>query len=81
MASSTQTPQTSVWYFVAATFIFASRALFFRDFDPPWLPFVTYGLGLVVFVTGVVVFVREERQRRSSGTRKSSGPPEPPTAA
>lgn len=81
MASSTQTPETSVWYFVGATFIFSSPALFFRDSALPWLPFVTYGLGLVVFVTGIVVFVREQRQRRSADNTESPGPPEPPTPA
>lgn len=81
MANSTRTPQTSVWYFVGATFIFSSPELFFRDFDRPWLPLVAYGLGLVVFVTGTVVLVREQRQHRGVGSTESPGPPEPPTPA
>lgn len=68
MASQGKAPETAVWYFVAATHVFAGPLLFFRDADLPWLPLVSLGVGLGLFVLGVRA-MRKERHR--SRTKRS----------
>lgn len=68
MAQRTTTPQTAVWYFVGATFVFLSPTLIFQfqGADVLWLRLLTLGVGLVIFTSGIVVLAREQRQRRDS---------------
>lgn len=65
MKKPTRRTDTSVWYFVAATFVFAAPMLFFRDATIAWLPLVALGAGLGIFVLGVRVFMRERRAARA----------------
>lgn len=62
-ASSDSPQQVAVWYFVAATFVFASTELFFTD-PEPWLRIsaLVFGFGLVV--AGGLQLGRELRARR-----------------
>lgn len=53
--------QTSVWYFVGATFIFASPILFFRGVDSMWWSIGTLAVGFVVMAAGFRVMARERR--------------------
>lgn len=69
-------PQTAVWFFVGATFIFAAPTIVFDD-APPWVRWVTLTVGLVV-VAGGVQLGREVTQRRSVREQRSSE--EPPDA-
>jgi len=54
---------TSVWYFVGATFLFAGPMVFGFD-DGGFLRILTFVLGAVVFVCGAIVFRREYLRRR-----------------
>lgn len=70
----TTTPQVAVWYFVAATFVFAAPVLFFRDNDTLWMPIVTLIVGFALVVLGGIQFSRELRDR----SRRRSGEQPPP---
>lgn len=56
-------PQIAVWFFVAATFVFASTSLFFPDADA-WLRITTLVIGLVLVVRGGVQLGREISGRK-----------------
>lgn len=73
MSSNTDSPASvSVWYFVGATFAFASTSLY--PDSPLWLRIVTMILGFVLVVIGGYYLSRELGARRArNGTR----PPEP----
>jgi len=51
-------PQAAVWFFIAATFAFASTALFIHDADS-WLRITTLVVGLVLVILGGVQLGRE----------------------
>jgi hypothetical protein len=70
--TSRATEQTSVWYFVGATFIFVSPSLFFRDLNSPWLTFGTIAVGLVVMAAGFRVMARERRALLDSRAAEDS---------
>lgn len=67
MGTQGKAPETAVWYFVAATLIFAAPMIFFRDANLPWLPLVALGVGLGVFGLGVRVFRKERRVALAKG--------------
>ncbi len=74
----TDTPraQVAVWYFVAATFVFAAPALLGAD-AAPWWRITSIVVGFVLIVAGGVQLGREMTQRRDAGApRSSSGPPD-----
>lgn len=56
-------PQIAVWYFIAATFVFASTAVFFQDAST-WLRIVTLVIGLVLVVLGGIQLGREMSARK-----------------
>lgn len=60
---TTDTPQIAVWYFVAATFIFAAPALFLTDADM-WVRIALLAAGFLTIVAGGVQLGRELTQRR-----------------
>ncbi|MGF3055588.1 hypothetical protein [Microbacterium sp. YY-01] len=62
MSKETQ-PQVAVWFFVAATFVFASTSLFFPDAET-WLRITTVVAGLVLVVLGGIQLSREFAQRK-----------------
>jgi 4-hydroxybenzoate polyprenyltransferase len=64
--TSRTSEETSVWYFVGATFILISPALFFRDLNSPWLTFGTIVAGLVLMALGFRVMAREREAARSA---------------
>lgn len=53
---------TSVWYFVGATFLFAGPTVFSFG-DNGFLRVLTLVLGAVVFVCGIIMFRREQLSR------------------
>ena len=61
--SSGTAPQIAVWYFVAATFVFASTILFFPDPDL-WLRILTLALGIVLVILGGLQLGRELKARK-----------------
>ncbi|MGM7677979.1 hypothetical protein [Microbacterium sp. A94] len=61
--SSRNAPQVAVWYFVAATFLFASTILFFPDADV-WVRIATIVVGLLIVVAGGIQLGREIKARR-----------------
>lgn len=65
MTSKTTPPQTAVWYFLGATFVFLAPTLLFRGADP-WVNIATLVLGIVLLAVGIAVLVREQRQRRAA---------------
>lgn len=77
MTTKTKTPQTAVWYFIGATFIFISPTLFFPDVGM-WLPIASLALGLLVFTFGAFVFFRELGLTRTT-SRPTAGPADPET--
>jgi 4-hydroxybenzoate polyprenyltransferase len=64
--TSRTSEETSVWYFVGATFILISPALFFRDLNSPWLTFGTIVAGLVLMALGFRVMAREREAARAA---------------
>jgi len=56
--SSRNAPQIAVWYFIAATFVFASTSLFFPDADL-WVRIVTIVVGLLLVIVGGFQLGRE----------------------
>jgi hypothetical protein len=64
-------PETSVWYFVGAVFIFAVPNLLFRDIEP-WARIGIIALGFAVMIAGFVQLRREMTARRDG----DSGPAE-----
>lgn len=65
METPQKAPDTAVWYFIGATFMFALGPMVFSAGDPgAWQVAVFVILGMVVMACGVVVFVRERRQRK-----------------
>lgn len=61
--TASDTPQIAVWYFVAATFIFAAPAVFFPEADL-WVRIVLLAAGLVTVVGGGIQLGREITQKR-----------------
>ena len=61
--SSRATPQIAVWYFVAATFVFASTTLFFTAPDL-WLRILTLAVGIVLVILGGFQLSREMKARK-----------------
>jgi hypothetical protein len=56
---------TAVWYFVAATFLFAGTSFFGTSGEGRgWVAIVGIVLGFVVLAAGIVVFSRELKGRR-----------------
>lgn len=74
-------PQTAVWYFVAATFIFAAPQLFFRDAAGPWLLPLAMAVGFGVFACGVAVLVYELQGGRDTRNSTGADTPIPPTGS
>ena len=66
MSHRTTTPQTAVWYFVGATFMFVSPTLIFQGSDLLWLRLLTLGAGLITLTSGILVWTREQQQRRAA---------------
>jgi len=50
--------QVAVWYFIGATFAFASTTLFFPD-PEPWLRIATLIIGFALVVAGAFQLGRE----------------------
>lgn len=61
--SEEASPQVAVWFFVAATFVFASTSLFFPSADA-WLRITTLAIGFVLVILGGVQLSRELSGRR-----------------
>jgi len=61
--SSRETPQIAVWYFVAATFVFASTTLFF-DSPVLWVRIVSLVVGFVLIAAGGFQLSREMKARK-----------------
>lgn len=74
--ASQPTTQTSIWYFVGATFIFGAPALYFPGDEYFWLRLATIVLGFVVVAAGIVVFIREQGARRDSAQGEGRPPVE-----
>ncbi|GAA1960374.1 hypothetical protein [Agromyces allii] len=68
--ASQSTPQTSVWYFVGATFSFVLPSMLLPDGMRLWAQVLGLVLGFALLITGLVVFVREQR----AGRTPESGP-------
>lgn len=63
----TGTPETAVWYFIGATFAFAlGPSLFSGGESLGWQAILFNVLGIVAFVCGCVVFIRELRLRKEA---------------
>lgn len=61
----TGTGETAVWYFIGATFAFAlGPSLFSSGQALDWQTLLFNSLGVVAFICGCVVFVKELRIRR-----------------
>jgi hypothetical protein len=71
--------QVAIWYFLAATFVFASPAWF--GWDMPWwarVLLLVAGFGLIV--VGAVQFAKEvEARRAAKAAATPASPPPPPT--
>lgn len=74
MSAGNAPTQASVWYFVGATFAFASTSLFFSEPELLWLRIVMMVLGFGLVVAGGVLLGREMTEQCSA----RRGPPEPP---
>jgi len=70
--------QVAVWYFVGATFAFASTLLFFTGEGLFWLRIVMLVLGLLLVVVGSFVFSREISAQKAVRRPDESAPPLPP---
>jgi hypothetical protein len=62
-SNADQPQQIAVWYFVAATFVFAAPTLFF-DSGEPWLRILTVIVGFALVIAGGVQLGREMKSRR-----------------
>ncbi len=63
MATKDNSPQVAVWYFVAATLIFASTELIFAN-PAPWLRGIILIIGFGLVVAGGVQLGKELNTRR-----------------
>lgn len=63
MTKTEDSPQIAVWYFVAATFVFASTELFFTD-PEPWVRICALVLGFGLVVAGGFQLGKELKARR-----------------
>lgn len=70
--------QVAVWYFIAATFIFALPGLMFPD-AAAWVRILLFVAGLLVIAAGGIQLGKEIRERRNPPPPPTS-PPAPPTA-
>lgn len=70
-------PQIAVWYFVAATFVFASSTIWFPDAGL-WGRLVIMALGMLLVVLGGIRLGREITAHRSATTPPPAGPEVPP---
>jgi hypothetical protein len=64
MSEDKASPQYAVWYFVAATFAFASPVILFQGSVELWATIVTLAGGLLLIVLGGFQLAREIRARR-----------------
>lgn len=64
MSNNSAPPQYAVWFFVAATFVFAAPTIWFQGSAPLWVTIVTLVGGLVLVALGGIRFGREIRDRR-----------------
>jgi hypothetical protein len=60
----TPSPQYAVWFFVAATFVFAMPVIVFRDSVELWMTIVSLTGGMLLVVAGGVQLGRELRARK-----------------
>jgi hypothetical protein len=60
----TPSPQYTVWFLVAATFLFATPAIVFRDSAELWVTIMSLTGGMLLVVLGSVQLGRELRSRK-----------------
>ena len=59
-------PQYAVWFFVAATFVFAAPVMFFQGSAALWVTIVSLVIGMLLVVLGGIHLGREVRARRAA---------------
>jgi hypothetical protein len=62
----TPAPQRAVWFFVAATFVFATPVILFQGSAAWWVTVLSLAVGLVLVVLGGIQLGREIRARRAA---------------
>lgn len=77
MTAGTPSTQTSIWYFLGATFAFASTSLFFTEPGLLWVRIVMLVLGFGLLIVGGFVFGREMNERRAARRDPPGSPPHP----
>lgn len=66
------TPETAVWYFIAATFVFTvGPTLFTPGITFTMTDFLIYGSGILLFILGVVTYFKENRLRREAAQKQT----------
>jgi Kef-type K+ transport system membrane component KefB len=63
-----ETPQIAVWYFIAATFVFAASTTFLRS-DVLWITIASVAVGFVLIALGGWQLGRELQARRAARER------------
>jgi len=61
----TPAPQRAVWFFVAATFLFAMPVILFQGSAAWWVTALSLAIGLVLVVLGGIHLGSEIRMRRT----------------
>lgn len=61
----TPPPQYAVWFFVAATFVFAMPVILFQGSAELWVTIVSLAVGMLLVVLGGIQLGRELRARRA----------------
>jgi protein-S-isoprenylcysteine O-methyltransferase Ste14 len=61
----TPPPQYAVWFFVAATFVFAMPVTLYRGSAELWVTIVSVSVGMLLVVLGSVQLGREVRARQA----------------
>ena len=61
--SQSPATRTSAWYFIAATFVLAGSVFARTLLDNHLLANIAIGVGVVLFIAGIVVARRERRSR------------------
>jgi hypothetical protein len=64
MSEDKAASQYAVWYFVAATFVFASPVILFQGSVELWVTIVTFAGGMLLIALGGFQLSREIRARR-----------------